>query len=210
MSIRLEHIVLGQVSTNCYILINDENKQCIVVDPADRADKISSIIEDNGCVLQGILLTHGHYDHILAAETLREQYNAKIYAGKEESDILAQPDKNLSVYIGGSPLAIKADELLSDGQEFKLAEIYIKAIHTPGHTQGGMCYYIEQEGILLSGDTLFAESVGRTDFPTGSMSKLVESIKTKLLTLPLDTKIYPGHGESTSVKYEQMYNPYCQ
>lgn len=210
MSIKIYHAVLGEIGTNCYIVVNEDTKRCIVVDPADQADDISAMVDKCGCTPEAVLLTHGHYDHMTAAEDIRGKYNIKIYAGEYEKNVLFQPDKNLSGIMGRRPVSLKADVWLKDGDELEPAGIKIKAIHTPGHTEGGMCYYIQEESVLLSGDTLFAESVGRTDFPTGSMGKLIESIKKKILTLPDDTAVYPGHGDGTTIGYEKQYNPYCQ
>lgn len=206
--INIFHTVLGMVGTNCYIIVNDQTKKCVVVDPADNADAIYGVIKQEQCVLDGILLTHGHFDHMLAAGSLKELSGAKVYAGLEEKEILSDSTYNLSGVMGGKALTLEADEYLKDGQLFELAGIRFKAIHTPGHTKGSMCYYIEECGTLVSGDTLFAESVGRTDFPTGSMSSIVSSIREKLLILPEDTRVLPGHGDETSIQYEKKYNPY--
>lgn len=210
MQIGIDYAVLGALYTNCYLLKNETDKQCVLVDPADNIDVIQKMVAASGCTLQGILLTHGHFDHMLAAEAARDFFGVKIYAGIEEQCVLAQPDFNQSADLGGNPISLKADVWLSDGQELSLAGIDIKVIHTPGHTCGGVCYYIAAADLLFSGDTLFAESVGRSDFPTGSMSALVRSVKEKLLVLPKDTKVLTGHGESTSIDYERKYNPYCQ
>lgn len=208
--INIFHTVLGMVGTNCYIIVNETSKQCIVVDPADDAEAIYGVVLRSECKLEGILLTHGHFDHMLAADELREKSGAKIYAGKEEIDVLSNATYNLSGVMGGFATTLSADVYLEDGQEFMIAGIKMTAIHTPGHTKGSMCYYIPEHNTLISGDTLFAESVGRTDFPTGSMSQIVNSIKTKLFVLPDDTKVLPGHGDETSISYEKRYNPYCQ
>lgn len=208
--INIYHNILGQVQTNCYLIVNEEDKQCLIVDPADEYKKIVMMIERTGCVPKGIFLTHGHFDHILAADELRNAYGIKIYASEDEKAILDSPDMNLSSLMGRTPVALKADVYLRDGEELEAAGIKIRAIHTPGHTKGSMCYYIESAKVLMSGDTLFSESVGRTDFPTGSMSEIVNSIKNKLFELPDETRVYPGHGDATEIDYEKQYNPFCQ
>ena len=205
--IRIERAVLGQVSTNCYQVMNEQTGEMIVVDPADRADLIAARIREMKGTPAAILLTHGHFDHIGAVDELREMFGIECYAMAAEEELLSSVQINLSAMFG-HPLTVKADRLLTDGQEITLAGIRIRAIWTPGHTEGGGCYYLPDEKLLFSGDTLFAESVGRSDFPTGSSSKLVRSVREKLMVLPEDTVVYPGHGEQTSIEHEKMYNPF--
>lgn len=206
---RIEQMVLGMVSTNCYLLINDELKQCVVVDPADNGFMINSRVNYCGCSLSGILLTHGHFDHITGALDVKNEFNAKIYASEEEKEVLATPSYNLSDS-NGRVVTLEADVWHKDGDILKLAGFDIQVINTPGHTKGSCCYYIKDEGMLISGDTLFAQSVGRTDFPTGSMSQIVHSVNEKLCVLPDETKVLPGHGESSTIAYEKKYNPYVE
>lgn len=208
MSIDFDYKILGEVGTNCYLLYNKENREAVLIDPADEAESIKMMIEAKNCTLTAILLTHGHYDHIGAAIEISKATKVPIYAGECEKEVLANPDINLSAMMGQYPISLIADKWLTDGEVIVLAGITIRCIHTPGHTKGGMSYYIEDANILFSGDTLFAASVGRTDFPTGSMSELVRSIKSKLLILPENTKVFTGHGESTSIAYEKQYNPF--
>lgn len=205
----MDYRVLGDVGTNCYLVINDDAKEAVLIDPADCADKIEQMISENGVTLKAILLTHGHYDHITAADDIRKMYDVKIYASCDEAELLLDTHKNLSAH-SRKVVTLKADVLHKDGDILELAGMNIEVKHTPGHTIGGSCYYIKEAGMLFSGDTLFAESVGRTDFPTASMSQLVHSIKDKLMSLPEDTKVFPGHGESTSIGYEKKYNPFLQ
>ena len=199
--------VVGPVQTNCYFLYREDTKDCVIVDPGDEAKRIKKFIEDQKLHPVAILLTHGHFDHIMAADEVRDKYNVKVYASAEEKNTLSTPHINLGEAYGMN-LSVKADVWHNDGDILKLAGFDIKAIHTPGHTEGGTCYYIGSIGVLFSGDTLFCESVGRTDFPGGSMSDIVHSIKDKLMVLPDDTKVYTGHGEGTSIGYERVHNPY--
>ena len=143
----------------------------------------------------------------MAADEVRDKYNVKVYASAEEKNTLSTPHINLGEAYGMN-LSVKADIWHNDGDVLNLAGFDIKAIHTPGHTEGGTCYYIESIGVLFSGDTLFCESVGRTDFPGGSMSDIGLSIKDKLMVLPDDTNVYTGHGEGTSIGYERVHNPF--
>ena len=158
--IKIESRVLGPVATNCYLIINKDNNESIIVDPADSPESIYDMVVRSASKPQAILLTHGHFDHIGAANEVREHYGIKIYASCDEEKLLASPARNLSNAYGMS-LRVTADVLLNDGDILELAGLKIKAIHTPGHTAGGTCYYIESDKTLMSGDTLFAGSVGR-------------------------------------------------
>lgn len=204
---KIDSRILGMVGTNCYLLCNMDIKECVLIDPADSQDEISRMIDESGCSLKGILLTHGHFDHIMAADAVRDKYGVKVYASCDEKNTLEQPHINLGEAYG-LKLSVKADVWHKDGEILKLAGFDIEALHTPGHTEGGSCYYIREIGVLFSGDTLFCGSVRRTDFPGGSMSEIVRSIKEKVMVLPDDTKVYPGHGEGTSVGYERENNPF--
>lgn len=208
---------MGVCQTNCYFLYRDEAHDAIVVDPADKGANIYGALQKNGFRVTGILLTHGHFDHIWGLDALRDAANAaaeaegqepvKVYAGENERELLKSAEMNVSA-AAGRACSTYADVYVKEGQEITLAGMTCKVIATPGHTAGGVCYYFEEAGFLVAGDTLFAESVGRTDFPTGSMSTLVRSIQEKLFVLPEETKVYPGHGESTTIGHEKKYNPY--
>lgn len=207
--IKIGRLTLGVCQTNCYFLYREGQKEVVFVDPADKGDSIYEALQEKGFVVAGILLTHGHFDHIWGAEKLRELSGAKIYALDAEEALCLDAGLNVSK-MAGRACTVKPDILVKDGEEITVADICCKVIATPGHTGGSCCYYVEEAGFLVSGDTLFQESVGRTDFPTGSMSEIVRSIKEKLFCLPPDTKVYPGHGEQTTIAYEKEYNPFCQ
>ena len=204
---KIEKFVLGSMGTNCYLLINEETKEMVVVDPATYPDYLVSHVKTNGYTPKAILLTHAHFDHVMGIDAWVKEFNIPVYLHEEEKQILEDPQLNLSGVFGASYSYNKV-ECLQDNQILELAGFKFKVIHTPGHTAGGCCYYEEAEGVLISGDTLFCRSVGRSDFPTGSMSTLVRSIKEKLFCLPDDVMVYPGHNDLTCIADEKMYNPF--
>ena len=157
--IELDFRVLGDVGTNCYLLCNQETKECILIDAPDLPDRIDEMIAASGCKLCAVLLTHGHYDHILAAEEVRKRHNVQVYVSEDEKELLYSPQMNLSQGYGRSTV-LDADVYHKDGAHLSLAGLDIEVFHTPGHTAGGSCYYIAEAGILFSGDTLFGASVG--------------------------------------------------
>jgi len=204
---KVDKYICGDVRTNCYFLINTQTKEAVIVDPADNAPMLKRKITEKELKPVAILLTHGHFDHIMAAEEIRSAYKIPIIAHKEEKMILENARGNLSVMFGAN-YVIKADQYVDDNAMLSLADFDIQVMHTPGHTIGGCCYYVKEEGVLFSGDTLFCESIGRTDFPTGSMSTLIRSIRQKLLVLPEETKVYPGHESTTDIEHEKYNNPF--
>lgn len=203
----VKHMVVGAVATNCYLAENTRTKEALIIDPGDSAGKIAQIIKNEEVTPVAVLLTHGHFDHAMAAEELAQEFQIPVYAHEKEQETLETPRINLSGMIGQS-LAFHADRYVRDGEELNLAGFRIQVLHTPGHTLGGVCYYLESEKTLFSGDTLFCQSVGRTDFPTGSASTLIRSIKEKLMPLPDDTTVYTGHEDMTTIGMERKYNPF--
>ena len=206
-NLELQKCILGPVYTNCYLLKNKETGELIIVDPADCPEKIEMKISRMNGKPVAILLTHGHFDHILAAQAVKEKYNIPIYACRQEEEMLREPSINMTVHYGQG-CSIVPDVFLEDLDVIRLAGFSVQMIHTPGHTKGGCCYYFPYEDVLFSGDTLFCTSVGRTDFKGGSSSDLIRSIKEKLMVLPDRTTVYPGHNDVTSIENERMYNPY--
>lgn len=204
---KIEKFVLGSMGTNCYLIINEETQELVIVDPATCPDYVVSHIKSNGYVPQAIFLTHAHFDHVMGIDGWVKEFGIPVYLHEEEKKILEDPELNLSGLFGTS-YSYGDVKCLKDGQEMNIAGFSFKIIHTPGHTCGGCCYYCEEEGVLISGDTLFYQSVGRSDFPTGSMGTLVRSIKEKLFCLPDDVMVYPGHNDATCIGDEKKYNPF--
>ena len=196
----LQKCIVGSVFTNCYFLKNKETEEMLIVDPGDNADRIEQkVLEMQGRPV-AILLTHGHF--ILAAEEIKKKYNIPIYACAKEEKTLQDPRINLTAFHMSS-YTLKADVYLKDLQVVELAGFSIQMIETPGHTLGSCCYYLKDEGVLFSGDTVFCGSVGRTDFPEGSTAAIVNSLHRLLEALPDDTEVYPGHDTSTTIGYEK-------
>ena len=205
--IKIESRVLGPVATNCYLIINLDNNESIIVDPADSPESIYDMVVRSASRPQAILLTHGHFDHAGGAEELAKHFDIKIYAEEHEKETLDTPSLNLSGWEGVQK-TYHADVFLKNEQEIDLAGFHIRVFHTPGHTVGGCCYYFPYQNVVFSGDTLFCTSVGRTDFPKGSAAQIIRSIKEKLLPLPDETTVYTGHNDITTIGTERMYNPY--
>lgn len=205
--LELQQCVLGPVYTNCYIAKNKETGEALIIDPADSPSKIELKVNAMGARPVAVLLTHGHFDHIMGVEAVREQYQIPVYACRQEEEMLREPSVNMTDQMGKS-CSIRPDVFLDDLQVFEAAGFSIQMIHTPGHTKGSCCYYLKEEGVLFSGDTLFCGSVGRTDFPGGSASQIRNSLHRLLAALPDDTSVYPGHDTSTTIGYEKRYNPF--
>lgn len=212
------HAVVGGMSTNTYFLYREGGNSAIVIDPADQGTKIYAALFKNDLKVEGIFLTHGHFDHIMGVSALKGAVNRervekglepiKVYALEDEKEILGRPELNLST-MGREQIQMEADEYLKDGQVVTIADLTFRVIATPGHTEGSCCFYFEDEDVVICGDTLFQESVGRTDFPTGNGGILLRSIQEKLFCLPDKTRVYPGHGPATTIGYEKENNPFC-
>ena len=202
---QIQEITGGMLPTNCFIVTDEETDISAVIDPGFISDELFDKIKELKKV-DAILLTHGHFDHIGAVRELVRSFPMPVYAGRQEEKLLSDPQLNLSAAYG-APVTVKAPHLLDDGQEISLLGRKWKVIATPGHTEGSVCYYVEQEKALFSGDTLFCESYGRTDFPTGSGRALRDSVTEKLFVLPEDTIVYPGHEAQTDIGHEKRYNP---
>lgn len=198
----LKKTEVGTLGTNCYFA-GDKN-DIILIDPGAEAQKILRIAEENEYKIKKIVLTHCHYDHIGAVDKIKSETKATVYISENELENYMKSNVNLNSFFGDNLVPEKPDVLLKEGDIIKSGDYEFKVINTPGHTSGGICLLCEN--VLFSGDTLFKESIGRTDFPTGSLEQLIANVRAKLLTLPLETVVYPGHGEKTSIGYEKENN----
>lgn len=211
----IEKIVVGPLQENAYFVIDEETKKGIIIDPGAEAGRILATIKENEWEIGLILITHGHYDHIGAAEELREELGCDIIAHKGAKEYLEDPEKNLSTMFGNDKVQFSADKYISEGEasyDNLLGDLpktlSFKVFYAPGHTSDSIVFYFEGFNAAFVGDVIFKESMGRTDLYGGSGPGLLESIKTQVFTLPEETVLYSGHGPSTTVKYEKSYNPY--
>ena len=201
--LKIQKLTLGSFMTNVYFVIDEETKECFVVDPADRFDLINGKIASQGLTVKGILLTHAHFDHIMALEELREATGAPVMLTEEENALLCDSDANLMNIYGDGTSCRPGDRLLHDGDVIKLGENEIAVMLLPGHTPGSCAYLFD--GNMISGDTLFREGIGRYDFPGGDYGKLRASLE-RIAALDGDYRIYPGHGPATTLEHEKTYN----
>ena len=195
------------IDNNNYLLIDEQSKEAALVDCSAVDSNINDALSEAGAELKYILLTHGHFDHIIGVPEVKRAFHIPVYASETEDAMLADTSLNLSCHLPGKQTSFHADVLVHDGDELELLGYKWKVIATPGHTAGSVSYYIPEEEVLLSGDTLFYESYGRTDLATGSSSDIADSLLNKLFVLPEDTMVYPGHGDPTTIGYEKEHNP---
>lgn len=204
---KIEKFVLGSLGTNCYLIENEEKRELVIVDPATCPEYLISHVKTNGYTPKAILLTHGHFDHVMGIDGWVKEFGIPVYLHEDEKKILENPELNLSAMFGAS-YSYNQVQCLKNGDVLEVAGFQFKVIHTPGHTTGGCCYYEEAEEVLLSGDTLFRFSVGRSDFPMGNGATLAKSIHEKLFCLPDDVMVYPGHNDLTCIGDEKRGNPF--
>lgn len=204
-TIKVNCFVVGMVQTNFYYLHRENSSETIVFDPADLGDRLYEELDKLGLEVKAIFLTHAHFDHIFGVEALKARTGAPVYACIHEKNLCESPRLNQS-QMTGRPCTVSPDFYLQDNEEVTIAGITMKTIYTPGHTEGSCAYYIEDGHILISGDTLFQGSIGRSDMPTGDGETLLESIRTRLYVLPDDTVVFSGHGDTTTIGYEKKHN----
>jgi len=190
-------------ATNCYIVQDEKTKETMVIDPAGDVDKIVEMLDILQAKLKYIYLTHCHGDHIGGVQELKERYGGQIVTHRNDAENLRDVNRNLSYYTCLQNIIIETDARVDDNDLLHLGELQFKIIHTPGHTSGGSCIYCEEEKLLFSGDTLFRGTWGRTDVPTGDFEDIINSITKKLMVLPDETIVYPGHGKSTMIREEK-------
>ncbi|RAL25987.1 MBL fold metallo-hydrolase [Thermoflavimicrobium daqui] len=204
---RVETFSLGPVMTNAYLIYDEESKEGIVFDPGMNPSPLINQIKELGLKIQGILLTHAHFDHIGGLEEVRQLTQAPVYVHRIEEDWLTDPKQNGSALLMGKPIVCQpADFLLDGGEKLTFIGENFQVIHTPGHSPGSVSYLCGS--LLISGDVLFAGSIGRTDLPGGSLETLMNSIHHQLLTLPEETRVLCGHGPETTIGREMEQNPY--
>lgn len=205
---KIIQLEVGSLGTNCYIAYCENTKNAVIIDPGGDAAKILAAVSREGLLVEAIINTHGHADHVLANVKVQEATGAPIWIHSADADMLGSGSRNLSAFLGGATSCGKADRLLTDGEVLPIGDFSLTVLHTPGHTPGGISLLFDKT--VFVGDTLFAESIGRTDFPGGSYSQLINSIKTKLMTLDDEVKAYPGHGPATTIGWERRQNPFIQ
>ena len=205
---RITNLPSGALQANTYLVVDENTNEGFIVDPGGYNKVLTREVQENNIKIKYIILTHGHSDHICGVNEHKADFpDAKVVAYKDEEAMLEDPNLNQSIGFG-MPYSTKADILVNDGDELKVGDATLKFIYTPGHTPGGMCIYVEAAKALFSGDTLFCQSIGRTDFPGGSYREIMDSIRKKLFLLPDDTNVFPGHMGPTSIGFEKENNPF--
>jgi glyoxylase-like metal-dependent hydrolase (beta-lactamase superfamily II) len=213
---KIQRFTVNPLEENCYVLHCEDTLQAIILDcgafRADEQKEITDYIAANRLQLVDSILTHGHFDHIWGEQYIYDTYGLKPRLHADDMDIYLHIEEYLASFMRmpGSAKVPPLGTFLKEGDKITFGHQTLSVIHTPGHTPGGVCFYHEQEHILFSGDSLFRQSVGRTDFPGGSYASLNNALKNNILTLPEDTRVYPGHGPETNIKDEKLYNPYIR
>lgn len=207
---KITNLPSGALQVNTYLAVDEETNKGFIVDPGGYNPALTKMVKDENIDIEYIILTHGHSDHICGVKEHLEDFpDAKVVADKEEEPMLHDVRFNFSAEFG-MPYTVDADIYVTDGDELNVGSINLKIFHTPGHSPGGMCIYAEKENVLFSGDTLFRQSIGRTDFPGCSFEALAESIKEKLFVLPDETQVFPGHMGPTQIGFEKRNNPFVR
>ena len=204
---KVKKLEVGPMLANCYIVWCEETREALVIDPGGEGRRILAEATGEQLEIKYVVNTHGHIDHIAANAEICSATGAKLMIHEDDASLLNNSSLNLSMFTGSPVQGWRPDILLHEGEEITCGkQVHLKVLHTPGHTPGGIC--LQSEDLIFSGDSLFAESIGRTDFPGGSYTALIESIKNKIMVLDDAYLVYPGHGPATTVGYERAHNPF--
>ncbi|MGB8648825.1 MAG: MBL fold metallo-hydrolase [Anaerolineae bacterium] len=206
----LQTLRVGPLAVNCYIVGDESSREVVVIDPGGDVSKIVEMLRQMRARVTAIILTHAHFDHIMGIQGVKDNTGAPLLIGVDEAPILSSAEEQGKFFGLTIPNPPAPDRLVQDGEIVSTGSVQLQVITTPGHTPGGICLWSEKDKALFSGDTLMRGGIGRTDFPGGSMTDELRSIRTKLLTLPLDTRVYPGHGPVTTIAEEKGFNPFLQ
>lgn len=202
----VKQFVEGFIANNNYLLIDEDSKEAALIDCTDYISELGAVLKEYDAKLKYILLTHGHFDHIMGVPKIKQEFGAKVYLHKDDKELVDNSDEFM-ISVGMQPFEHpEIDKYIDENEEIYLGKNKIQVIHLPGHTQGGVGYLVD--GMLFAGDSIFLESVGRTDLPGGNHKQLIESIKNKIFSLDGDTILYVGHGTNTTVEHEKKYNEY--
>lgn len=203
-------LTVGPFQENCYLIGDESSGSAILIDPGDEAARIAMMVENSGLTVEKILLTHAHIDHVGAVVASVDEYSCPVLGHEESVEMLKrlpQQAMMMGMKFGKLP---EIDDFITDNEEIRVGSLTLKALYTPGHSPGHLAFYEESEGVVIAGDALFAGSVGRVDLPGGNGPLLIESITERLLTLPEETAVYPGHGPATTIARERDTNPFLQ
>lgn len=204
---QIRQLILGELETNCYV-VWDSTGQTLIIDPADDAEAILELVRQENLCVTAVVLTHAHFDHMLAAQSVCDTTNAPLYVGAGDADAMTDANRNLSAWFDPSHIIrVPHYRVLHEGDVLPVGEMSFTVMETPGHTPGCIC--LKHDGHLFSGDTLFADSIGRLDFPGGNTNDMIASLH-RLMLLPPETRVYPGHGSATTIGREVEHNPYLQ
>jgi glyoxylase-like metal-dependent hydrolase (beta-lactamase superfamily II) len=201
-----EILPVGMLQCNCSIFGDEGTREAIVVDPGDEIASILAIVARHGLTVKVIVITHAHIDHIAGAQLLKKATGAPVYMNQNDTELQRMLDVQATWLGVATPPAVEIDVAAKDGDTLLLGATEIHVLHTPGHTQGSICLWMPGEGKLVAGDTLFRESIGRTDLPGGDGRQILQSIHDKLLPLPGETEVIPGHGDLTTLAHERQFN----
>lgn len=206
----LKTLALGPLQTNCYLVADGQGGPAAVIDPGAQPERVLALLERQGLTLQHILLTHYHFDHVGAVDALRQATGAQVCIHARDAEHLAEPPAVFRLFAPGGVEPVTADRLLADDETLALGALTIACLPTPGHSPGGLSFYIASEQVVFSGDALFAGGIGRTDLPGASHRVLAQAIRERLYTLPPETVVYPGHGPDTTIAMERAGNPFVR